>query len=541
MNKINRSQFTAGVHLREAAEGDSRTIEGYAIVFGTPSKVLYVDGRGREVREVISAEAVSAELLGGSDIKMTMFHDHQLILARSNKGHGSLSYTIDEHGVLFTFEAPHTADGDKALELVRRGDISGCSFAFCIDGDDPKAVSVKRSEGGTTITINKIAKIFDFSLAANPAYPDTSVSLRELIDQADEAPAAEAAETDLAEAEAPEEQEREITNINPVNTMTQIHDTETTQKRTLTTVVREILPTIANGTRTIMLREDNETPLDPTINTTKANAGGIIPLRIKDVLGPINGGIIYDKVGIPISHNNSGQFLWPVYGSAEAKFVGETVAITPQTIELSKITAKPERLAIAFDVSRTALENSDGVMEDIVMRALTDAVRSAINKLLLAPTAPSGAPAGLAGPLVAASASNKVVTLSNTPTYKQLGTLKAKLYGSGIDELTPVAVMSPATRCALEVTSRDTGSGRMIIEDGKLLGMPVFETNAITDTYIAMADFRYQPLGFFGEVRLIIDPYSRALENCVRFVLNLGVATTTLRPEAFAMGKISAS
>ena len=84
------------LHVREAAEGEapSRTITGYAILFNVPSAPLWSD-EDSEAREVIAPEAVTKELLDGQDIKMTMFHNRQLILARSNKGGGTLSYTED--------------------------------------------------------------------------------------------------------------------------------------------------------------------------------------------------------------------------------------------------------------------------------------------------------------------------------------------------------------------------------------------------------------------------------------------------------------
>ena len=116
---------------------------------------------------------------------MTMFHDRQLILARSNKGSGTLSYGIDERGVYFEFDAPHTADGDKALELVKRGDIAGCSFAFSTAYFDEAHVErIITREGGKTNVTNRvkvITGIYDFTLAADPAYPDTNCELRELL------------------------------------------------------------------------------------------------------------------------------------------------------------------------------------------------------------------------------------------------------------------------------------------------------------------------------------------------------------------------
>lgn len=186
---VNRILHTVtDLRVREAQEGEaaSRTITGYAILFGVPSEPLYAYD-DEEAREVIAPGAVTKELLDGCDIKMTMFHDRQLILARSKNGAGTLTYGVDDKGVYFEFEAPNTVDGDKALELVRRGDISGCSFAFSTHYYDSAYVSrdVQKVDGKMiiTYTVNVITGIYDFTLAADPAYPDTNceAEVRELI------------------------------------------------------------------------------------------------------------------------------------------------------------------------------------------------------------------------------------------------------------------------------------------------------------------------------------------------------------------------
>lgn len=175
----------SGLHVREKEDGsESRTIAGYAILFNTPSAPLW-SYEDEEAREVIAPEAITQDFLDTQDIKMTMFHDRQLILARSNKGKGTLTYSVDEKGVYFEFEAPRTVDGDKALELVKRGDIAGCSFAFttpyyneaCVS----RAVEVKNGVAYITYTVRAITGVYDFTLAADPAYPDTSVEAREFV------------------------------------------------------------------------------------------------------------------------------------------------------------------------------------------------------------------------------------------------------------------------------------------------------------------------------------------------------------------------
>lgn len=178
---VKRVLHTASeLRVRESEQGESksRTITGYAILFNSLSVPMPSYYDDEEIREIIAPEAVTKELLDGCDIKMTMFHDRQLILARSNKGSGTLSYGVDDKGVYFEFEAPKTADGDKALELVRRGDIAGCSFAFCTHYNDEKYVSCDVHKDGDksiiTYTVRVITDILDFTLAADPAYPETN-------------------------------------------------------------------------------------------------------------------------------------------------------------------------------------------------------------------------------------------------------------------------------------------------------------------------------------------------------------------------------
>lgn len=177
---------SAPLHVREVDGEQSRTITGYAILFNTPSAPLY-DYDDEEAREIIAPEAITKEFLDGCDIKMTMFHDRQLILARSKNGVGTLSYSVDEKGVAFSFDAPNTVDGDKALELVKRGDITGCSFMFSTHYYDSAYVerSAERKDGKTlvTYTVRAITGVYDFTLAADPAYPDTNceAEARELV------------------------------------------------------------------------------------------------------------------------------------------------------------------------------------------------------------------------------------------------------------------------------------------------------------------------------------------------------------------------
>lgn len=179
-----RELFCAGLEVRESGDGQGRTISGHAIVFDRESNILWQDDEEVAV-EIIDREAIPQELLDNSDIKMTMYHNREKLLARSNKGSGTLSYAIDDTGVSFSFQAGEHGCGPEALELVQRGDITGCSFMFTTHYWDEAFVSrtlEKMEDGRTKITfrVKKITSIRDFTLAASPAYPQTDVDAREI-------------------------------------------------------------------------------------------------------------------------------------------------------------------------------------------------------------------------------------------------------------------------------------------------------------------------------------------------------------------------
>lgn len=187
MKKKRTIAIVSGLRIREATDGaESRTIEGYALKFGVRSRLLC--DWWNNYYEVLEPGCVTREMLDKQDIKLTMFHDRQLVLARSNKGNGTLSYEVDKVGVKFWAEMPHTVDGDKALELVSRGDIAGCSFIYSTDeGDSENAVSYERldekGDDGEDILlrhVKRINNVYDFTITTDPAYEQTDVSKREV-------------------------------------------------------------------------------------------------------------------------------------------------------------------------------------------------------------------------------------------------------------------------------------------------------------------------------------------------------------------------
>jgi len=153
--------------------GKSRFIEGYGIVFNKESHDL------GGFKEIILPEATEG-VIERSDILALLNHDvNKGVLARSDKGKGTLELNTDKKGVRYIFEAPKFNLGDELLEGIRRGDIKGSSFGFSIAKYED-APFEKRDDGTYLRTIKKFDQIFDMSPCYREAYEDTSVALRSL-------------------------------------------------------------------------------------------------------------------------------------------------------------------------------------------------------------------------------------------------------------------------------------------------------------------------------------------------------------------------
>lgn len=150
-----------------AAEADSRKVEGYAMLFDTPSD-------GLTFEEVISREALEG-VISRSDVLALMNHSvDRGVLARSENGEGSLELEVDEKGLIYRFEAPHTSLGDELLENLRRGEIKQSSFAFDVESDKWE----RKADGTWKRTINKFGHLYDVSPVYHAAYSKTSVYMR---------------------------------------------------------------------------------------------------------------------------------------------------------------------------------------------------------------------------------------------------------------------------------------------------------------------------------------------------------------------------
>ena len=147
------------------ADGEKALVlSGRPVVYDTPTLIHDING---SYIEIVKRGALDKADL--HDVRLLVGHDaSKLPLARTPK---TMSLALDEEGLTFEATLPNTEAGRSAYTAVERGDLRGMSYAFTVpeggDSYDPKT---------NTRTINRIAKVYECSLTAFPAYESTTVS-----------------------------------------------------------------------------------------------------------------------------------------------------------------------------------------------------------------------------------------------------------------------------------------------------------------------------------------------------------------------------
>ena len=180
-----------GLKVREAEDGQqSREIEGMPIVYGVRSVNLTPWSETREVYEVLEPGFISEELLKRSDVILNLNHSNLVpdVLGRyRNSERDTLSLDLQPQGMGCRCSMPNTSNANDAMELMRRGDIDGMSFAFSDDPYDKTSVELEKTnersaDGKKEVWLRHVKRatgFFDVAIVTHPAYGQTSVATRE--------------------------------------------------------------------------------------------------------------------------------------------------------------------------------------------------------------------------------------------------------------------------------------------------------------------------------------------------------------------------
>ena len=261
-----------------------------------------------------------------------------------------------------------------------------------------------------------------------------------------------------------------------------------------------------------------------------------------DIVEPLWANTILQTIGQPLLTGLKGNYRWPVVEAFEATINDEGVALGDSKIPLSQLVARPERIGIAVPITRETITETDGLIQTIATEYIPKSAAALINKIEFSLTklkkyangkVTTNDATNLVGPFVGKTATTYT---GDAPALKDILALKSAVLSKNIMPEGLAYVMTETTKGLLEATPKWQGSNQAIVdENGKINGVPVFTTSYAQEGAVYFGAFKYAPMGLFGDMNIIVDPYSQARKNAIDFVLNVDFAITVLRQEAFAI------
>jgi len=154
------------IRAAEPAGEGGLILEGRPIVYDQPTTIN--DPAGQYIEIIRSGALDEADI---SDTRLLYNHDLSKVpLARTPK---TMQLIKDAAGLKMVAKLPDTEEAKSVYTAVKRGDLTGMSFAFKVpEGGDRYDAATNTRE------ILKIEKIYEISIVPFPAYPQTSVEAR---------------------------------------------------------------------------------------------------------------------------------------------------------------------------------------------------------------------------------------------------------------------------------------------------------------------------------------------------------------------------
>ena len=118
------------------------------------------------------------------DVRFLVNHDTNMIpLARSrnNSANSTMQMSVipgEGMEIRVDLDTENNSEASNLYSAVQRGDISGMSFMFKVDGDNWSDLDTDHP----TRSISNISKVFEVSAVTFPAYESTSITARGLSD-----------------------------------------------------------------------------------------------------------------------------------------------------------------------------------------------------------------------------------------------------------------------------------------------------------------------------------------------------------------------
>ena len=289
-------------------------------------------------------------------------------------------------------------------------------------------------------------------------------------------------------------------------------------------LVKELRNAIDNNIKTITVNAETR--------AMQVTGGGgvhdsVVETEIDGILEPLYANSVLSQLGARwYTGLPKGDFQVPIMGKGSVGWEGEIAAAqaTGNTFTTKKLS--PKRLTAYVDISKQLLVQDTIGVEAAIRRDIVNALNDKLQATILGGEDKSDVkPAGIFYNV-------SETTINN---YKDLCKFEAGLDDANINGEKKYLMGNTAKATFRSMVKGNNNTG-MVLEANQMDGTPMINTSSVATNKFAYGDFNYLAIGSWGDIDITIDQYTRAVNGCIRLVINGFFDAVILRPEAFKFG-----
>lgn len=229
---------------------------------------------------------------------------------------------------------------------------------------------------------------------------------------------------------------------------------------------------------------------------------------------------------LPVLRDNDilSEFTWltgltgdvsiPTYSGSSAKWEGETTNDTTDAAgTFGEVKFSPKRLTATLAISKQFLIQDSAKAEEMLRKDIVNAITDKLQKTILGDGDGTTGVKGLFNGVAIDTAAVKFADIVNLEA-----TVEANNIGEG------KYIVSPTAKATLRTTTKDSGSGKFVMDGGEIEGKEVLSTNAVNATAgnkgVIYGDLKEYVVAQWGAIDLTVDPYSLAGAGQIKLVVN---------------------
>ncbi len=221
-----------------------------------------------------------------------------------------------------------------------------------------------------------------------------------------------------------------------------------------------------------------------------------------------------------------------------AHWLSESATVDSSKLEFNDITLTPHRLSTMTAFSKQLLVQAVPDLENLIRRDLSLRIALGVDRAVFVGRGVEGEPRGIFN-LSTATSGIKTMSFSGAPAWDSIVEMETKIAEANALRGRLAYVTSPSAVGVWKGTSVDAGSGVFLTQNGVTNGHPTLATNQMAETDFAnravFGNFNDVVIGRFGELDVVVDPYSLSDQGRVRVVITQFCDIAIRHPESFCV------